>query len=194
MAPSPSDAPLFPDGFFDRQDPSPDARFYAAPRMVVHIDAATIEALTAWYAETLAPGSDVLDLMSSWVSHLPPEGTLPLGRIVGLGMNAEELAANPRLAAWDVVDLNASPALPYEDASFDGGVMRRLDPVSRSTRRSDGGGGTRPSARWPRGHRYIAPLLPDQGNPRLPRSSRPPNDSAPSRSTCSRQAASMKPS
>jgi SAM-dependent methyltransferase len=109
----------FPPGFFERLDESDDAAFYAMPRFVVHIDDATIAALTAWYAEVLAPGSDVLDLMSSWVSHLPDAGALPLGRVVGHGMNAAELAANPRLASWDVVDLNASPELPYADASFD---------------------------------------------------------------------------
>jgi len=109
----------FPPGFFDRQDPGPDADFYAAPRMVVHIDEATIAALTAWYAEALPPHADVLDLMSSWVSHLPPAERVPLGRVVGLGMNAAELAANPRLASFDVRDLNADPRLPYADASFD---------------------------------------------------------------------------
>ncbi len=109
----------FPEGFFDRQDPSPDAGFYTVPRLVVHIDAATISALTQWYGEVLAPGSDVLDFMSSWVSHLPPETALPLGRVVGLGMNAEELAANPRLSSFDVHDLNANPSLPYGNASFD---------------------------------------------------------------------------
>jgi SAM-dependent methyltransferase len=109
----------FPPGFFARLDESPDAAFYAAPRFVVHIDEATIAALTRWYGEVLAPGSDVLDLMSSWVSHLPEAGALPLGRVVGLGMNAEELAANSRLTGWDVVDLNAAPRLPYADASFD---------------------------------------------------------------------------
>ena len=109
----------FPPGFFERLDESDDAAFYVAPRFVVHIDEATIAALTLWYGEVLAPGSDVLDLMSSWVSHLPEAAALPLGRVVGLGMNAEELAANPRLAAFDVVDLNAAPRLPYADASFD---------------------------------------------------------------------------
>jgi SAM-dependent methyltransferase len=108
-----------PPALFDRLDESGDAAFYAAPRFVVHIDDATIAALTAWYGEVLAPGADVLDLMSSWVSHLPPAEGLPLGRVVGLGMNAEELAANPRLTGFDVVDLNAEPRLPYPDASFD---------------------------------------------------------------------------
>jgi SAM-dependent methyltransferase len=109
----------FPPGFFDRIDESPDAAFYELPRFVVHIDEATITALTAWYAEVLPPGADVLDLMSSWVSHLPAAERLPLGRVVGLGLNTAELAANPRLASYDVRDLNTEPGLPYADASFD---------------------------------------------------------------------------
>ncbi len=116
--PSPERDP-FPPGFFEREDETPDARFYAMPRFVVHIDPTTIAALTAYYREVIAPGSDVLDLMSSWVSHLPPAGELPLGRVVGLGMNSEELAGNPRLSAYYVRDLNADPQLPYAGASFD---------------------------------------------------------------------------
>jgi SAM-dependent methyltransferase len=108
-----------PPALFARLDESDDALFYAAPRFVVHIDDATIAALTRWYAEVLPPGADVLDLMSSWVSHLPPAEELPLGRVIGLGMNAEELAANPRLARFDVVDLNETPRLSHPDASFD---------------------------------------------------------------------------
>ena len=113
------DDPDLPPALFSRFDESDDAAFYAAPRFVVHIDEATIAALTNWYGEVLAPGADVLDLMSSWVSHLPGAEQLPLGRVVGLGMNAAELAANPRLTSFDVVDLNAAPRLPYPDASFD---------------------------------------------------------------------------
>ncbi len=85
--------------------------------MVVHIDDATIRALTAFYAERLFEGAAILDLMSSWVSHLP-ERPRP-GRVVGLGMNGAELAANPRLDEFHVQDLNESPALPYPNASFD---------------------------------------------------------------------------
>jgi SAM-dependent methyltransferase len=108
--------PLPPAGF-ERQDESADALFYLQPRMVVHIDLPTIAALTQFYSETLSEGADVLDLMSSWVSHLPESPKL--GRVTGLGMNAEELAANPRLDDWVVQDLNAGPVLPYEDESFD---------------------------------------------------------------------------
>ncbi|MBB85510.1 MAG: methyltransferase type 11 [Deltaproteobacteria bacterium] len=108
--------PLPPDAT-NRVDESPDAHFYAMARMVVHIDEATIAALTDYYAEILTPGADVLDLMSSWVSHLPEAPTL--GRVAGLGMNAEELAANPRLSESVVHDLNVDPTLPFDDASFD---------------------------------------------------------------------------
>jgi hypothetical protein len=71
---------------FDRMDPSDDALFYSVARKVVHLEPGAIEALRALYAERFSAGATVLDLMSSWRSHLP-EG---LGRVVGLGMNAEE--------------------------------------------------------------------------------------------------------
>jgi Methyltransferase domain len=103
--------------FFQRQDESDDAHFYSMPRFVVHIDAATIAALTEVYREILPPGGAILDLMSSWVSHLPEE--MPFARIAGLGMNAQELAHNPRLTDHVVQDLNKNPELPFDAASFD---------------------------------------------------------------------------
>lgn len=106
-------------GAFARIDEEADGRFYDAPRFVQHIDGGAIEAVTEAIRRHVPPGADVLDLMSSWVSHLPPAAELPLGRVVGLGMNAEELAGNPRLAEWTVHDLNADPRLPYPDAAFD---------------------------------------------------------------------------
>jgi len=114
---SEAEEPSLPESAFDRADESPDALFYRMPRLVVHIDDATIEALTTFYAEILFEGAHVLDLMSSWVSHLPDSPRL--GPVVGLGMNAEELAANPALAERVVQDLNANPRLPFDDASFD---------------------------------------------------------------------------
>jgi SAM-dependent methyltransferase len=102
---------------FARYDPEPDANFYREPRLVEHIDAAAIVAVEQLYRERLPAAGDVLDLMSSWVSHLPPE--VGYGRIVGLGMNERELAANERLEAYVVHDLNARPQLPFESATFD---------------------------------------------------------------------------
>lgn len=106
-----------PDGFLQRQDERDDAHFYAVPRFVQHIDQATIDALTQFYRTHLRPASRVLDLMSSWVSHLPTD--LSFARVEGLGMNAEELARNPRLDAWRVQNLNLDPKLPYQDRTFD---------------------------------------------------------------------------
>jgi SAM-dependent methyltransferase len=112
-----ADPQPFPPGFFARMDESDDALFYALPRFVVHIDDATIAALTDYYRDALAPGAALLDLMSSWVSHLPEE--LTFSRVAGLGLNTDELARNPRLTDAAVCDLNADPQLPYADASFD---------------------------------------------------------------------------
>ena len=104
----------FPPGFFDRRDDSGDGDFYAAPRFVTHIDDAAIAAVRALYTELGVEG-DVLDLMSSWVSHLPAQ---PRSLTV-LGMNAAELAANPAATATVVQDLNTDPVLPFADGSFD---------------------------------------------------------------------------
>jgi SAM-dependent methyltransferase len=106
-----------PPPFFDRQDETDDANFYSIPRFVVHIDAATIAALTEVYRELLPRQGAVLDLMSSWVSHLPEDKEL--ARVAGLGMNALELAKNSRLTDYLVQDLNLQPELPYDTASFD---------------------------------------------------------------------------
>jgi len=108
--------PLPPD-LFRRLDESPDAEFYELPRFVTHIDDATIAALTALYRERIPPGASILDLMSSWVSHLPPDGAY--ARVAGLGLNAAELERNPRLTERVVQDLNTTPGLPWPDGTFD---------------------------------------------------------------------------
>ncbi len=109
--------PGLPAEAFDKVDGGPDPAFYAQPRFVTHIDAGAIAAVTQIYRDALPPGGDVLDLMSSWVSHLPDD--IEYGRVVGHGMNPDELAANPRLSRWFVQDLNALQKLPLEDATFD---------------------------------------------------------------------------
>ena len=110
--------PGLPEAAFDKADPSPDAEFYACPRFVTHIDDGAIAAVTQAYRESLPLGGAVLDLMSSWVSHLPED--FAYASVVGHGMNEEELAANPRLSGWFVQDLNIEPALPLGDDMFDG--------------------------------------------------------------------------
>ncbi len=97
-------------------DPAPDEAFYVFERKLVHIEVGAIEALREAYGEMLPPGGRVLDLMSSWRSHLPYTG---LGPVVGLGMNAAEMADNPQLDSSLVHNLNTDPTLPFDDGSFD---------------------------------------------------------------------------
>lgn len=119
MADSPAAAtPLsLPPQAFLRRDAAPDAEFYRFERLVTHIDPAAVAAVTQLYRQFFPAGGDLLDLMSSWVSHLPPE--VAYGRVAGLGLNEVELTRNPRLTERVVQDLNARPLLPYADASFD---------------------------------------------------------------------------
>ncbi|MFO8151767.1 methyltransferase domain-containing protein [Thioalkalivibrio sp.] len=102
---------------FARADAGPDAEFYASPRMVQHIDDAARARIARLYRALLPETGDVLDLMSSWTSHLDPAASAL--RVAGLGMNAEELAANPMLRERVVHDLNLEPRLPWPDARFD---------------------------------------------------------------------------
>lgn len=102
---------------FARRDERADAEFYATARLVDHIDRTAIAVIAALYGRLIPAGARILDLMSSWHSHLPEH---PAARAVtGLGMNAEELAANPVLAERIVQDLNAEPGLPFGDGAFD---------------------------------------------------------------------------
>ncbi len=113
--------PELPAGAFAKADPSPDTRFYAQARLVTHIDDAAITAVTALYRQVLPAGGVVLDLMSSWVSHLPDDAAY--AEVIGHGMNASELAANPRLDRRFTQDLNADPVLPLSPASVDAACM-----------------------------------------------------------------------
>jgi SAM-dependent methyltransferase len=105
---------------YAREDESSDDAFYLLTRKVVHIDEGAIAALGRLYAEVLPVGGRLLDLMSSWRTHLPP-GFLA-AQVVGLGMNAEEMADNPQLTSAIVHDVNRDPRLPFGDAEFDGAM------------------------------------------------------------------------
>jgi hypothetical protein len=132
--------PELPPHAFERQDDGDDLAFYALPRLVTHIDEAAVAALSACYRALIPQSGRVLDLMSSWVSHLPDDASY--AEVVGHGMNAEELAANPRLTRWFVQDLNRDPVLPLEDGAADAALccvgvqyLRRPLEVFREVRR-----------------------------------------------------------
>lgn len=103
-----------PPEWFRRADEEPDSVFYAVPRLVTHIDDDAIAAVGELYEE-LGIDGEVLDLMSSWISHFlsPPR------RLVVLGMNGTELEANAAASERIVHDLNANPAIPLPDESID---------------------------------------------------------------------------
>src|SRR5215469_2028597 len=110
-----------PQGAFARIDTEEDEIFYEPTRLVYHIDESAVAALTQFYRTVLPAGDVLLDLMSSWVSHLPPE--IDFAEVVGHGMNAEELAANPRLSRWFVQNFNRDPELPLAKASIDAAMI-----------------------------------------------------------------------
>ena len=117
MAAENDEGTLLTPEYFTREDPSDDARFYAQPRMVVHTDDNFIKVLGELYGQRLPPDATILDVMSSYKSHLPP--TYRRGRMVGLGMNAAEMKANTQLDDFVVHNLNQNPELPYGDEMFD---------------------------------------------------------------------------
>ena len=122
--------PQIPEEAFKRTDETPDEEFYRTPRLVTHIDDRAIAAVTQLYRELFPAGGEILDLMSSWVSHLPPEVTYR--RVIGLGMNEVELRRNERLDSYIVQNLNTNPGLPFGEAEFDGvGICVSIDYLTR---------------------------------------------------------------
>jgi SAM-dependent methyltransferase len=122
--------PLTPSEAFRRYDETPDEEFYSVPRLVTHIDDRAIAAVTQLYREFFPPGGKILDLMSSWVSHLPEE--MRYERVVGLGLNEEELRRNPQLNEYVIQNLNTDARLPFGDGEFDGvGICVSIDYLTR---------------------------------------------------------------
>jgi len=90
-----------------KMDPGNDLAFYEFPRLVTHVDNNFLAQVTQLYRELIPPGGTVLDLCSSHVSHLPPEITYK--KVIGHGMNAQELARNPRLDHFFIRNFNEEP-------------------------------------------------------------------------------------
>src|SRR6202522_939756 len=110
-----------PADFFMRGDDDDDEVFYWVPRLVTHIDDGAIAKVGEIYAQLLPQGGALLDLMSSWRSHLPPH--IRPSRVVGLGMNRAEMENNPALTEIFIHNLNRTPRMPFADAEFDGAVV-----------------------------------------------------------------------
>lgn len=108
--------PLGPDQR-TKLDDSDDKLFYSYPRFVTHVDEGFIQQLKDLYRDRLKPNTRIFDMMSSWVSHLPEE--MKFAHVEGHGLNAEELARNPRLDHYFVQDINENPKLPLKEQDFD---------------------------------------------------------------------------
>ncbi|KAL8793294.1 MAG: hypothetical protein Q9195_004071 [Heterodermia aff. obscurata] len=130
---------------FERPDEAPDNVFYTSPRFVTHIDDHAIFSLSDYYSRNLPPSGRILDFCSSWISHFPKEleeravasnrsvavsssseGKAVLGNhdekmleVIGIGLNPEELSANPILKTFIVQDLNTKPQIPSSISSLD---------------------------------------------------------------------------
>ena len=100
-----------------RKSQEEESAFYRLPRFVHHLDSTARDHVRAIYGRLLAPRTKILDLMSSWQSHLPT--SLRDCQVTGIGMNREELESNKQLSFSLVHDLNMQPLLPFSDHHFD---------------------------------------------------------------------------
>ena len=143
---------------FLRQDEDEDTDFYSSPRFVTHIDDNAIRLLREYYERNLPRKGRILDFCSSWISHFSPsletaatedkkndrEGL----QVIGMGMNAKELAANPILQSTILQDLNVSPQIPTRVGTLDAAtcvvsidyLTRPLDVLSSLRERMKPGG------------------------------------------------------
>ena len=104
-----------------KSDISDDGIFYQQPRFVHHLSDSFRNRLTSLYSEYLLNHHIILDLMSSWVSHLP--SNINYKKVIGHGMNEAELSSNERLDKFFVQNLNKKQNMPIEDSSVDVGLI-----------------------------------------------------------------------
>ena len=104
-----------------KTDISDDEIFYQQPRFVHHLSDSFRNRLTSLYSEYILNHYIILDLMSSWVSHLP--SNISYKKVIGHGMNEAELSSNERLDKFFVQNLNKKQNMPIEDSSVDVGLI-----------------------------------------------------------------------
>ena len=111
-------SPIFAKDAFSRLDESDDTQFYATDRFVSHLDSLALETVEKLIGELIVEDNPlILDLMAGWDSHIPK--VLEPSRVVGLGLNKNEMWRNSSLSEIIVHDLNMDPTLPFPDETFD---------------------------------------------------------------------------
>jgi len=103
---------------FSRLDEQDDEIFYRTDRFVSHLDKSALSTVEKIIGGLIVEDQPVvLDLMASWDSHVPE--ALHPKRLIGLGLNPNELAANKSLTGHVIHDLNKNPILPFAGDAFD---------------------------------------------------------------------------
>ena len=102
-------------------DVADDQIFYQHPRYVHHLSDSFRTRLKNLYSNYLLNHYVILDLMSSWVSHLPQGITYK--KVIGHGMNEAELSSNQRLDSYWIQNLNQNQNIPIESSSIDAGLV-----------------------------------------------------------------------
>jgi SAM-dependent methyltransferase len=111
-------SPIFAKDAFSRLDESDDATFYSKDRFVSHLDSLALDTVETLIGELVVEENPViLDLMAGWDSHIPEE--FRPSKVVGLGLNRNELSRNTSLSEIIIHDLNTDPTLPFPDETFD---------------------------------------------------------------------------
>ena len=114
--PLPEDTDFYQTEGFHRIDEADDEIFYRQDRLINHIDSECSYQISQIYARYIESDMKVLDLMSSYESHLPDVDN---SYVTGLGMNGNEMEANPQINQYIIQDLNKETALPFADNRFD---------------------------------------------------------------------------
>ena len=100
-----------------KEDNSDDSLFYKEARFVYHLDKSFRSRLSSLYKRETNNSNVILDLMSSWDTHLPSD--LKYKEVIGHGLNQQELERNKRLDKFWVQDFNKEQSLPLADCSID---------------------------------------------------------------------------
>jgi len=103
---------------FSRMDESDDSKFYSKDRFVSHLDSVALSMVEGLIGDLIPEDNAVLlDLMAGWDSHIP--ANIKPSKVVGLGLNENELEENESLTDIVIHDVNEDPILPFPQNMFD---------------------------------------------------------------------------
>jgi SAM-dependent methyltransferase len=111
-------SPIYRADSFKRDDEGDDALFYGKDRFVSHLDSLALQTVEDVIGSLVTEENPlILDLMAGWDSHIPV--SIKAAKVIGLGLNENELKENKALDEYIIQDINKDPILPFKDAYFD---------------------------------------------------------------------------